>query len=111
MVRQCGEPKRVISEPGLSWKIPLLQNVQYYEKRVLNLDPPTENILLTDQKRLIVDVFARYRIDDPLLFFQSVRSEENARPRLTTIITGRLRQILGNAPLSAVLSEYRTSVG
>src|SRR3546814_499614 len=67
IVMQFGEPKRVISEPGLSWKIPLLQNVQYYEKRVLNLDPPAENILLTDQKRLIVDVFARYRIDDPLL--------------------------------------------
>src|SRR3546814_9233713 len=55
IVMQFGEPKRVISEPGLSWKIPLLQNVQYYEKRVLNLDPPAENILLTDQKRLIVD--------------------------------------------------------
>src|SRR3546814_20048291 len=110
MVRQCGEPKRVISEPGLSWKIPLLQNVQYYEKRVLNLDPPAENILLTDQKRLIVDVFARYRIDDPLLFFQSVRSEETARPRLNTIINGSLRQILGNATLSAVLSQERTEI-
>src|SRR3546814_5079335 len=72
IVMQFGEPKRVITEPGLAWKLPLLQNVQYYEKRVLNLDPPTENILLTDQKRLIVDVFARYRIDDPLLFRKSV---------------------------------------
>src|SRR3546814_7081331 len=107
---QFGEPKRVISEPGLSWKIPLLRNVQYYEKRVLNLDPPAENILLTDQKRLIVDVFARYRIDDPLLFFQSVRSEETARPRLNTIINGSLRQILGNATLSAVLSQERTEI-
>src|SRR3546814_13051541 len=72
--------------------------------------PPTENILLTDQKRLIVDVFARYRIDDPLLFFQSVRSEETARPRLNTIINGSLRQILGNATLSAVLSQERTEI-
>jgi membrane protease subunit HflC len=110
IVMQFGEPKRVISEPGLAWKLPLLQNVQYYEKRVLNLDPPTENILLSDQKRLIVDVFARYRIADPLLFFQSVRSEENARPRLNTIINGRLRQILGNATLSAVLSDERTEI-
>lgn len=110
IVMQFGEPKRVITEPGLAWKLPLLQNVQYYEKRVLNLDPPTENILLTDQKRLIVDVFARYRIDDPLLFFQAVRSEENARPRLNTIINGRLRQILGNATLSAVLSDERTEI-
>jgi modulator of FtsH protease HflC len=110
IVMQFGEPKRVITEPGLAWKLPLIQNVQYYEKRVLNLDPPNENILLADQKRLIVDVFARYRIDDPLLFFQTVRSEENARPRLNTIINGRVRQILGNSTLSSVLSQERTQI-
>lgn len=110
IVMQFGEPKRVITQPGLAWKLPLIQNVQYYEKRVLNLDPPNENILLADQKRLIVDVFARYRIDDPLLFFQTVRSEENARPRLNTIINGRVRQILGNSTLSSVLSQERTQI-
>ena len=110
IVMQFGEPKRVISEPGLSWKIPMIQNVQYYEKRVLNLDPPGENILLSDQKRLIVDVFARYRIADPLLFFQTVRAEETARARLSTIINGRLRQVLGNSTLSSVLSDERTGI-
>lgn len=110
IVMQFGEPKRVITEPGLAWKLPMVQNVQYYEKRVLNLDPPGENILLADQKRLIVDVFARYRIADPLLFFQTVRAEETARPRLGTIINGRLRQILGNSTLSAVLSDERTEI-
>lgn len=110
IVMQFGEPKRVITEPGLAWKIPVMQNVQYYEKRVLNLDPPAENILLTDQKRLIVDVFARYRIADPLQFFQAVRTEEIARPRLHTIINGQVRQILGNATLSAVLSSERTEI-
>jgi membrane protease subunit HflC len=110
IVMQFGEPKRVISEPGLAWKWPLIQNVQYYERRVLNLDPPAENILLSDQKRLIVDVFARYRIEDPLLFFQTVRSEDNARPRLATIINGRVRQILGNSTLTAVLSGERTQI-
>ena len=110
IVMQFGEPKRVISEPGLAWKWPLIQNVQYYERRVLNLDPPAENILLSDQKRLIVDVFARYRIADPLLFFQTVRSEDNARPRLATIINGRVRQILGNSTLTAVLSGERTQI-
>ena len=110
IVMQFGEPKRVITEPGLAWKWPLLQNVQYYEKRVLNLDPPQENILLTDQKRLIVDVFARYRIADPLRFYQAVRTEEVARPRLNTIINGQVRQILGNATLSAVLSTERTQI-
>ncbi|WP_193367758.1 protease modulator HflC [Pelagibius marinus] len=110
IVMQFGEPKRVIAEPGLAWKVPMIQNVQYYEKRVLNLDPPAENILLSDQKRLIVDVFARYRIDDPLLFFQTVRAEETARPRLSTIINDRLRQILGNSTLSSVLSDERTQI-
>lgn len=110
IVMQFGEPKRVISEPGLAWKVPLIQNVQYYEDRVLNLDPPGENILLSDQKRLIVDVFARYRIADPLLFFQTVRTEETARSRLGIIINGRLRQILGNSTLAAVLSDERTQI-
>jgi len=110
IVMQFGEPKRVITEPGLAWKIPLVQNVQYYEKRVLNLDPPPENILLSDQKRLIVDVFARYRIAEPLLFFQTVRSEDIARNRLGIIINGRLRQILGNTTLTAVLSTERTQI-
>ncbi|WP_422365441.1 protease modulator HflC [Pelagibius sp.] len=110
IVMQFGEPKRVISEPGLSWKVPLLQNVQYYEKRVLNLDPPEENILLSDQKRLIVDVFARYKIDDPLLFFQTVRTESVARQRLGGIINGRLRQVLGNETLTAVLSDERVRI-
>jgi len=110
IVMQFGEPKRVISEPGLSWKLPLIQNVQYYEDRVLNLDPPAENILLSDQKRLIVDVFARYRIADPLKFFQTVRSEETARSRVGIIVNGRLRQILGNSTLAAVLSDERTQI-
>ena len=110
IVMQFGEPKRVIAEPGLAWKLPLIQNVQYYEKRVLNLDPPAENILLSDQKRLIVDVFARYRIADPLKFFQTVRSEDTARNRLGIIVNGRLRQILGNSTLSSVLSDERTQI-
>lgn len=110
IVMQFGEPKRVISDPGLSWKLPLIQNVQFYEKRVLNLDPPRENILLSDQKRLIVDVFARYRIADPLLFFQALRTEEVAKQRLSGIINGQLRQILGNSTLSSVLSNERTQI-
>ena len=110
IVMQFGEPKRVISEPGLSWKIPILQDVQRYEKRVLNLDPPGEEMILSDQKRLVVDLFARYRIADPLLFFQSVRTEEGVRSRLSTIINDRLRGILGNSTLNSVLSEERVQI-
>lgn len=110
IVMQFGEPKRVIPEPGLAWKLPVIQDVQYYEKRVLNLDPPAENILLSDQKRLIVDVFARYTIADPLLFFQTVRTEGVARQRLGGIINGRLREVLGNETLTSVLSDERTRI-
>jgi len=109
IVLQFGQPKRVISEPGLAFKLPW-QDAQFYEKRVLNLDPPSENILLSDQKRLIVDVFARYKISDPLLFFQTVRTEGTARQRLGGIINGRLREVLGNETLSAVLSPERTRI-
>ena len=110
IVMQFGEPKRVIAEPGLSWKLPLVQNVQFYEKRVLNLDPPPENILLSDQKRLIVDVFARYKITDPLRFFQTVRTEGVARQRLGGIINGKVREILGNSTLTSVLSDERVQI-
>ncbi len=109
IVLQFGQPKRVIAEPGLAFKWPW-QDAQFYEKRVLNLDPPAENILLSDQKRLIVDVFARYKITDPLLFFQTVRTEGVARQRLGGIINGRLREVLGNETLSAVLSDERTRI-
>ena len=109
IVLQFGQPKRVIAEPGLAFKLPW-QDAQFYEKRVLNLDPPAENILLSDQKRLIVDVFARYKITDPLRFFQSVRTEGVARQRLGGIINGRLREVLGNETLTAVLSDERTRI-
>ena len=109
IVMQFGEPKRVITEPGLNFMWPW-QDAQFYEKRVLNLDPPAENILLSDQKRLIVDVFARYKITDPLLFFQTVRTEGSARQRLGSIINGRLRAVLGNETLSSVLSNERTRI-
>ena len=109
IVLQFGQPKRVIAEPGLAFKLPW-QDAQFYEKRVLNLDPPAENILLSDQKRLIVDVFARYKITDPPLFFQTVRTEGVARQRLGGIINGRLREVLGNETLSAVLSDERTRI-
>ncbi len=110
IVMQFGEPKKVITEPGLNWKFPIIEDVTYYEKRVLNLDPPTENMLLSDQKRLLVDAFARYRISDSLRFFQTVRSEGVVRQRLAGIINASLRDVLGNTTLASVLSEDRTEL-
>ena len=110
IVLQFGEPKRVVSDPGLHWKMPFIQNVLYYEKRVLNLDPPVESILLADQKRILVDAFARYRISDALEFFKSVRTEGGVRERLGPIVNASLRGVLGSATLASVLSEERVDI-
>ncbi len=110
IVLHFGKPKRVITEPGLHLKLPFIQSVLYYEKRMLNLDPPVERIILSDQKRLLVDAFARYRIVDPLLFFRTVRTETGVRQRLGRIVNATLRGVLGNATLASVLSEEHVDV-
>ncbi|RDD62536.1 protease modulator HflC [Ferruginivarius sediminum] len=110
IVMQFGEPKRVIPEPGLNVKLPFVQNVLYYEKRVLDLDPPVERVLLADQKPLNVDSFARYRITDPLRFYQRVRFESNLRDRLGSIINSNLRSVLGNVNLASILSDERADI-
>ena len=110
LVLQFGEPKRVVSEPGLNVKLPFIQNLQRYELRVLDLDPPRQQVILVDQKRLDVDSYARFRITDPLLFYQSVGNEFGARQRLTAIINSALRRSLGNATLADILSVKREAI-
>ncbi len=105
-----GNPKRVATEPGLHFKIPFVENVLYYERRMLNLDPPVESMLLSDQKRILVDAFARYRIVDSLEVFKSVRTEAGVRQRLGPIVNASLRGVLGNATLASVLSEERADI-
>ena len=96
LVLQFGEPKRTIQDPGLSIKIPFIQDTVYYEKRVLSLIPQdAEEVILADQKRLQVDAYARYKINNPLLFFQTVRNEMGARARLESIIDSSVRRVLG----------------
>ena len=75
IVLQFGNPQRVISKPGLYFKIPFIQDLVYYDKRILDLDPPFEQLTLSDKKRINVDTYARYRISDPLAFFKSARTE------------------------------------
>jgi membrane protease subunit HflC len=106
IVMQFGEPKEVISEPGLKYKH-FWQDAKFYEKRTLNLDPPVETILLADQKRILVNAFTRYRIVDPLRFFQSVRIESTLRARLGTVTNSVVREVLGNATFAEVLSAGR----
>jgi len=108
IVLQFGDPKRVIAEPGLQVKIPFIQNVVFLDRRILSLDPAPEEVIASDQKRLIVDAYARFRIVDPLKFYVSVGNEMVARSRLATIINSRLRSVLGKHSLATLLSEDRT---
>ena len=110
LVLQFGDPKRVIQEPGLNFKIPFIQQVVRFDKRLLDYDNAPEEVIASDQKRLVVDAFARYHIVDPLKFYQTVGSEMLLRPRLGSAINSTLRQVLGTAPLQQVVSEKRGSL-
>ena len=107
IVLQFGDPKKIITKPGLNFKIPFIQNVAYLDRRVLNLDTPPEEVIAADQKRLIVDAFARFKIVDPLKFYISVGNERVARSRLATIINSRIRSVLGTQQLATLLSTDR----
>ena len=111
LVLQLGDPKRTIQEPGLAFKLPFIQDVTYYEKRVLSLIPQdAQEVILSDQKRLMVDAYARYKIIDPLLFYQTVRNENGARGRLEAIIDSSVRRALGNETLGSILTGQRNDI-
>ena len=110
LVLQFGDPKRVIKDPGLKFKLPLIQNTVDYDKRVLDYDLPVEEIIASDQKRLVVDPFARYKILDPLKFYQTVRNENGIRNRLNSIIIAALRRVVGGVQLSSLLTDKRQSI-
>ncbi len=107
IVLQFGDPKKIILKPGLNFKIPFIQNVVFLDSRILNLDTPPAEVIASDQKRLIVDAFARFQIVDPLKFYISVGNERVARSRLSTIINSRIRGVLGTQELSTLLSKER----
>ena len=108
IVLQFGDPKKIIIEPGLNFKLPFIQNVVFLDSRILNLDTPPAEVIASDQKRLIVDAFARFQIVDPLKFYISVGNERVARSRLATIINSRIRNVLGQQELQTLLSKDRT---
>ncbi len=110
IVLRFGNPVRVINEPGLKFKLPLAETIVVFDKRVLDSDPEAEEVIASDQKRLVVDAFARYRIVDPLRFFQTVGNEQGLRARLERVVNGTLRNVIGNVTLIAVLSEERAAI-
>ena len=110
IVLQFGDPKRVITEPGLNFKIPFIQNVIFIDNRILDIDAPAAEIIASDQKRLIVDAFVKFKIVDVLEFYKALGNENVARSRISAVVNSRIRGVLGEEPLSAVLSESRSKL-
>ena len=110
LLLQFGAPKDVVTEPGLHTKLPFVQDVVYLPKQLLNLDAPSEEVIAQDKKRMVVDAFARYRIVDPLRFYQALTNEATAALRLTPILSSNVRRVLGSQSFSAMLSGKRAAL-
>jgi modulator of FtsH protease HflC len=110
LVLQLGAPIRVVNDPGLNFIIPFIQNVEPVSKRVLSVEDAQQELLTQDQKRVVVDYFARYSIKDPLLFFQAVRTTDILDQRLKPLITSQLRRVLGGVQLARILTEERAQM-
>jgi membrane protease subunit HflC len=110
IVLQFGEPVQVITEPGLYWRTPFVQTVVQFDRRILDLETDEQEVIASDQKRLVVDAFARYRILDPLAFYRAFRSEDGARPRLTAIVDSTIRTVLGRASFIDVIRTKRADL-
>ncbi len=110
IVLRFGAHRATIETPGLHVKMPLIDTVVYYDKRILGVDTPDEEITLGDQKRLVVDTYTRYRISHPLLFYKTMGNEINAKSQLTNIVSSSVRRVLGTVPLAAILSPQRDAI-
>jgi len=110
LVVRLGQPVRVVTEPGLNFKIPLIDSVIYVDKRILDLENAAQEVIASDQKRLVVDAFARYKINDALRFYQAVGSIEGANSRLSTLLNAALRRVLGESTLTHVVKDERAGL-
>jgi modulator of FtsH protease HflC len=107
LIVRLGSPVRIISESGLNAKVPLIDTVVFVDNRILDVENAAEEVFASDQKRIVVDAFARYRIVSPLLFYTSVNSIEGANSRLSALLNGALRRVLGEATLPEVVRDRR----
>jgi membrane protease subunit HflC len=110
IVVRLGQPIRVVTEPGLNFKVPLLESVISVEKRIVDLENPAQEVITSDQKRLVVDAFARYRINDALKFYQTIGAIEGANARLSTLLNSALRRVLGEASTTDVVRDKRAQL-
>jgi modulator of FtsH protease HflC len=110
LVLQFGQVRRAVNQPGLYFKIPLIQNVEYLDKRILDIDLEPQELIASDKKRLVVDAFARYKIVDPVQFYQGVRTVQGGNLRLNTFITSAVRAVLADASFFAVVRDDRAGL-
>src|SRR5208282_4191460 len=110
LIVRLGAPIGVVSEPGLNFKLPLVDSVIYYDRRLLTLEPAVEQVILGDQKRIEVQTYTRFRITDPLRFYNAVRTVELAEPQLAQLVSSSLRRELGQVMLPSLLSETRSHI-
>ncbi len=110
LILQLGNPIRMVSEPGLSYKLPFIQNVEYYDRRILDLDPPVQEVILFDQKRINVDAFARYKIVNPLDFRKRAVTNQNFRQVFGNRLNAAIRAEIGKILLADMLTEKRAQV-
>ena len=110
LVLQFGEPKRVIQNSGLHFKLPLIQNVVRYDIRILEYDLPIEEVIAVDKKRMLIDSFTRFKIIDPLEFYKTVGTESSVRNRLNSNVISSLRRVVGRVTLEELLSEERSNI-
>ena len=110
LVVRFGEVVRQITKPGLNVKWPFIEDAVVFDNRILNLDPPPATLTLSDQKRLVIDAFTRWRITDPLLFYKALHTEENAETRLSNLINGSMQDVMGKVTLPDLLTEKRDTV-
>ncbi|HEY7661706.1 MAG TPA: protease modulator HflC [Xanthobacteraceae bacterium] len=110
LVVRLGQPVRVVTEPGLHSKVPLIDSVIKIDKRILDLENPAQEVIASDQKRLVVDAFARYRIQEPLKFYQTVGTVEGANLQLSILLNSALRRVLGEATLTQVVRDQRENL-
>jgi modulator of FtsH protease HflC len=110
IVVRLGQPVRVVTDPGLNWKIPLIDTVITIDKRILDLEAPAQEVNPSDQKRLVVDAFARYRIENPLRFYQALGTIANANAQLANLLNSALRRVLGEVTFIHVVRDERASL-
>ena len=113
LVLRLGDPtarKDAVQKPGLHWKWPVVETVEYFDKRILDIDTDPQTVIVADKKQLVVDCFARYRITDPLKYYQKLRNEQGARSRLGTVLDSSLRLVLGSATIESVVRDKRAEL-